>query len=186
MTLQTHTHVCPVSHAGILSTNLRRFIQNPDKILASLIRRGQTVLDIGCGPGFFTLAMARLVGDEGLVMAFDIQQEMLDIVESRAKKENLASRIKLHLGLDGKIDLDKKVDFALAFYVLHEVPDQESLLQEIYDLLKPGGTLLLVEPKFHVSASAWKKTRDLADKTGLKQVSEPGIALSRAVLLRRD
>ena len=58
-------HTCPVEMAGSLDFRLRRQFQNPQKILAPYIREGMTALDMGCGPGFFSIDMAQMVGKSG-------------------------------------------------------------------------------------------------------------------------
>ncbi len=68
-------HVCPVEIAGMLDGKLRRWVHNPVKILSPLITEGMTVLDVGCGPGFFSIEMARLVGADGSVIAADLQPD---------------------------------------------------------------------------------------------------------------
>ena len=143
------------------------------------------MLDIGCGPGFFSLAMARIVGEDGHVIAADLQQEMLDKVRKRAQAEGLESRIQCHKCDTDGIGLNETVDFALAFYMVHEVPDSEAFLREVHGVLAPGGQLLLVEPKFHVSVPAFGRTIDLARGVGFEPVAEPSIFFSRSVLLRR-
>jgi SAM-dependent methyltransferase len=76
------------------------------------------------------------------------------------------------------------VDFALAFYMVHEMPYSEAFLREIASLLKPKGKLLIVEPKFHVSASSFQKTLEVAQLAGMKPVSEPKIRFSRSMLFQ--
>jgi len=92
-------------------------------------------VDLGCGPGFFTLPLAEMVGESGRVIAVDIQEEMLAKLRVRAEKANLASRIEPHLaGPDsigvGGPDSAVSADFALAFYMLHEVPDRDRFMRE--------------------------------------------------------
>ncbi len=65
---------------------IRKIFQDPDKIVGPYVRPGMTVMDIGCGPGFFTLAMARMAGPEGRVIAVDMQQEMLDLVKKKSDR----------------------------------------------------------------------------------------------------
>jgi ubiquinone/menaquinone biosynthesis C-methylase UbiE len=177
--------VCTMGLAWTLDNRVRRMLQNPDKILGNLLRSGQKVLDIGCGPGVFSLAMARIVGDEGQVIAADLQQAMLDRLRMRAQTEGLESRIRIHKCESDRIGVNETVDFALAFYMVHEVPDPEAFLREVHGLLKPGGELLLVEPMFHVSAAGFRVTIDLAHTIGFDTVAEPRIVLSRSALLRR-
>ena len=108
-------------------------------------------IDLGCGPGFFTLPLAELVGQTGSVIAVDVQQEMLDRVRARTETAGLLSRIRFHhSGLEGPGVLGP-ADFALAFWMLHEVPEKPTFLRQVHDSLKEGGTFLLVEPSGHVS-----------------------------------
>jgi ubiquinone/menaquinone biosynthesis C-methylase UbiE len=177
-------HVCPWWLARTLDNPIRRVIHNPNKILGSYIDQGQTVLDLGCGSGTFTMAMARMVGEAGRVIAIDVHDEMLQIVRQKAIKEGLEPRIITHKSKPNGIGISDKVDFALAFYMIHEVPDTEAFLKEIASLLKPTGKLLIVEPLIHVSSSSFSKTLDAALQAGLKQVSEPQIRFSRSALFQ--
>jgi ubiquinone/menaquinone biosynthesis C-methylase UbiE len=179
------SHICSWKIAFALDNPIRRLIHNPQKILGGCIKPGQTVLDLGCGPGTFSIAMAKMVGESGKVIAVDIQEEMLQIVRTKAARQGLESRIVTHKsGLD-RIGLSEKVDFALAFYMVHEVPNAEAFLKEISSVLKPKGKLLVVEPKFHVSATAFERTIDIARQAGLSPISEPKIRFSRSKLLSR-
>jgi len=179
-------HVCPWWLARTLDNPIRRLIHNPEEILSRYIEPGQTVLDLGCGSGTFTIAMARMVGETGKVIAVDVQDEMLQMVKEKAVKEGLDSRIITHKSDPDRIGISDRVNFALAFYMVHEVPDVKTFLKEIASLLKPNGKLLIVEPLFHVSASSFKDTVDAAQLAGLKPISEPRIRFSRSVLLQPD
>jgi ubiquinone/menaquinone biosynthesis C-methylase UbiE len=130
--------------------------------------------------------MARMVGETGKVIAVDVQDEMLQMVKQKAVKEGLDSRVITHKSEPDRIGISVKVDFALAFYMVHEVPNAKGFLKEIASLLKSDGKLLIVEPLFHVSASSFKNTLDTARSAGLKSISEPGIRFSRSVLLQPD
>jgi ubiquinone/menaquinone biosynthesis C-methylase UbiE len=166
-----------------LDNPIRRLIHNPQKILGGYIEPGQTVLDLGCGPGTFSLAMAKMVGESGKVIAVDVQEEMLQIVRKKAARQGLESRIVTHKSGPDGIGISEKVDFALAFYMVHEVPDSEAFLKETASVLKPKGKLLVVEPKMHVSAAAFEKTIEVARQAGLRFISEPKIRFSRSKLL---
>ena len=179
-------HVCPWWLARALDNPIRRLIHSPDKILGGYIEPGQTVLDLGCGSGTFTIAMARMVGEAGRVIAVDLHDEMLQIVKQKAAKEGLACRITIHKSEPDRIGISDKVDFALAFYMIHEVPDLDAVLMEIASLLKPSGKLLIAEPLIHVSESSFKKTVDVARLAGLKPISEPKIRFSRSMLFQPD
>src|SRR6266496_739457 len=82
--------VCPWWLGRLLASPLRRLLQDPDQILAPYIRPGMTVLEPGPGMGFFTLPIARMIGEEGCVYALDVQSRMLDGLQRRAKKAGLA------------------------------------------------------------------------------------------------
>ncbi len=88
-------------------------------------------MDLGCGPGFFSLAMAKLVGENGKVISVDIQDEMLQILKRKSEREGLSSRIVLHKAQHEKLGLSEMVDFALAFYMVHGVQDKKSFLSEV-------------------------------------------------------
>ena len=179
-------HVCPWWLARALDNPIRRLIHSPDKILGGYIEPGQTVLDLGCGSGTFTIAMAKMVGESGRVIAVDLQDEMLQMVKQKAVKEGLDSRITTHKSAPDGIGVSDKVDFALAFYMIHEVPDADAFLMEVARLLKPSGKLLIAEPLIHISESSFKKTVDAARLAGLKPISEPKIRFSRSMLFRPD
>jgi ubiquinone/menaquinone biosynthesis C-methylase UbiE len=177
--------ICSWRIAFALDNPIRRFIHDPKRILGEYIEPGQTVLDAGCGPGTFSLAMAKMVGELGKVIAVDVQEEMLQIVREKTSQQGLGSRIVTHKCDPDRIGVSEKVDFALAFYMVHEVPNAEAFLKEISSVLKPRGKLLIVEPKIHVSAAAFDKTMEVARKAGLIPISEPKIRFSRCKLLSR-
>jgi ubiquinone/menaquinone biosynthesis C-methylase UbiE len=179
------TRVCPWQQAWGLDNWVRRLIQNPYKILADYIEESQTVLDLGCGPGVFSIAMAEMVGENGRVISVDIQDEMLQMLKQKSVQLGLESRIQIHKSQPDKIGISEKIDFALAFYMIHEVPNKESLLSEIAIILKPEGKFLIVEPKIHVSKSSFEETINMAQSAGLRPVSRPKVLFSRTVLLQR-
>ena len=80
------SRICPWWLAPALDNPIRMLIHNSEKILGGHIESGQTVLDLGCGSGTFTIAMAKMVGELGKVIAVDVQDEMLQIVRRRRPK----------------------------------------------------------------------------------------------------
>jgi ubiquinone/menaquinone biosynthesis C-methylase UbiE len=177
-------HICPPWLSFLLINPFRRWAQNPKKILDHYLKKGEIALDAGCGPGYFTIAMADLVGEEGLVIAADIHAEMLEKVRRRAEKAGLLSRIRLHLGQKDGLGVEDKVDFVLAFWMVHEVRDQDRFFSEIRSSMKPNATFLLVEPKLHVPEKIFKGMVETALKAGLVPLSEGNISLSRAELFK--
>lgn len=185
-TKQDNTHVCPWWLAYTFDNPLRRLFQDPHRILGGFVKEGQTVLDIGCGMGYFSLGLARLVGPTGKVISVDLQQEMLARVQARATQQGLQERIHLHQGRPDSLGLEEPVDFALAFWMVHEVSNRAAFLTEVRDVLKPEARFLVVEPKLHVSASDFQKTVDSARAVGLKPFTEPEVRMSRAILFARN
>ena len=179
------TRICPAAHAGHLDSRLRRWLQNPDRILRPYIGPGMTVLEVGCGPGFFTVDMARLVGAAGRVVACDIQQEMLDILEGKLGGSALAARVTLHRSTAGGIGWSGEVDFVLAFYVVHEIPDQRGLFTELHAILRPGGSVLVVEPPLHVSAKSFARSMAMAGEAGFMIGDGPKMLFHKTALLVR-
>jgi len=178
--------VCPPWIGYFLLSPLRKFFENPDKMLEPYVREGMTVMEPGCGMGYFTLPLARMVGPEGQVVALDIQPKMLSVLERRAQKAGLSDRIELRrieaegLGVD---DLSETVDFAVALHMVHEVPDKTDLFTDILKALKTGGGLLVVEPKGHVSQEQFDLCIADAESMGFKQDLPPDNAGRRAALL---
>jgi ubiquinone/menaquinone biosynthesis C-methylase UbiE len=183
MSKDINTRVCPVERAGSLDNSLRRLVHNPSKILKPFIKKGMTVLDLGCGPGFFTTEIANMLDKSGKVIAADFQQGMLDKVKRKILGTDLEQKIELHKCLVDRIGIREKVDFVLAFYMVHEVPDQANLFKELKSLLKPGGQLYIIEPKFHVSGKAFDAMIQRLVSTGFEIAEKPGVFFSRAVLL---
>ena len=184
MMVDKNKRVCPIERAGGLDNRVRRLLQNPQKILGNYVKEGMTALDLGCGPGFFSVEMAIMVGESGLVIATDLQEGMLQKLKNKIRGTEIEKRIKLHKCEEDKIGVSENVDFVLAFYMVHEVPDQKKFFEEIKSILKPNGKALIVEPKlFHVSKGAFKESIMKAKEIGLEPVEKPRIFLSRAVIL---
>ena len=181
---EVRAHVCPWWGGYFLDNPLRRWIHNPTRILAPYVRPGMTALDFGCGMGMFAMGMAKLVGDGGQVIAVDLQQKMLDVLQRRAKKAGLAGRITTHRCEATSVGLHLPIDFALAFYSAHEVPDLRRLLGEVGGRLRPGGKFLVVEPLGHVTGKAFQQMISLAGEVGLGEDERPRIRFSRAVVFR--
>ena len=183
---QISGHVCPWQHAYLLDNFLRPLLHNPIKMFAPYVKPGMKALDVGCGRGFASLGLARLVGDTGTVIAFDVQPEMLKMVEQRAAKAKLSQRIKTHQCGHASIGLSEKFDFVLAFWMAHETPNPEGFLHEIYELLNPDGHFYLIEPKMHVSVKDFLGFLSQAESIGFIHKANPSIRLSRSAVMVRS
>ena len=180
------THICPWWFAYSFDNALRRLFHKPEQMLAPYVKEGMRAIDIGCGMGFFSIGMARLVGDEGSVISVDLQQKMLDTVHRRAEKAGVAHRIRLHRCERDNIGIQEEVDFALLFWMVHEVPAPQILMRQVYSILNSEGKLLLVEPNLHVSHTQFQEVVASAGGAGFTLREYPNIGLSRAALLDKS
>jgi ubiquinone/menaquinone biosynthesis C-methylase UbiE len=177
--------LCPRWMCFTFDNAFRRMLQNPERILKPYIKKGWTVLDVGPGVGYFTIPLARLTGETGKIIAADLQPEMLATIHRRAVKAGVASRITLQQSAPDSIGINEPVDFCLAFWMVHEVPDRARFLGEIAANLKPGGLLLLAEPRIHVTRASFETTCKIVKSVGFLPVGEPKIFLSYSVLLQK-
>ena len=178
-------HICPVWFAYTFDTPLRALFHKPERILAPYVRHGMSVADIGCGLGYFALGLAAMVGDEGRVLAVDIQSGMLTRLKKLAMRAGLAHRIETRQCTAESANLDAALDFALAFWMVHETPVVERFLGQIHTALKPGGVLLITEPKLHVTAAEFDQELDAAKAAGCSLEARPAIAFSRSAVLKK-
>lgn len=182
-------NICPVVAGYLLICPIRRLIHNPESILRPYIREGMTILDLGPGMGYFTIPIARMVGENGIVIAVDIQEEMLKKLQKRALHAGVAERIVLIQADTKSLGLNNykgKIDFGLAFAVVHEVSDADTLFREVFISLKYGGKVLFVEPKGHVSRKRFEESLASAEKAGFKLEGAPKVFFSHSALLKKD
>ena len=178
-----HHHVCTWWMAYTFDNPLRKLIHDPQKIFGDLIKDGMTVMDVGCGMGYFSIGMAKLVGANGKVIAVDLQQKMLDVMRRRAMRAGVADRIIPHRCEADSLGIGKSADFILAFWMVHEVSDKRHFFKQLRSILTSKGKLLIAEPKMHVTANELDKTIKIAQKNGFRYCDSPTIRLSRTVLL---
>jgi 2-polyprenyl-3-methyl-5-hydroxy-6-metoxy-1,4-benzoquinol methylase len=161
---------------------LRHWVHNPQTIVEPYVRPGMTVLDVGCGLGWFSVSMARIVGERGKVIAVDFQRHMLNMLRRRAKRAGVIDRIEMQQCQQDQLGVATQVDFALLFAVLHEVPDRGRLLAEIRRCLKPGSKMLLAEPPVHVTRWKFADETALTEQMGFQLIERPRIRWAHAAL----
>lgn len=151
-----------------LMYRIRDFFQNPRAILAvAHVRRGMTVADYGCGPGSFTIAAARIVGDSGRVYAIDVLPIAIKSVREKAARNRLGNvETALVRGYDTGI-ASGSVDRVLLIDTIHRIEDTSALFREIRRMLKSDGLLFM-----HKGHLPMTKQRALAEGSGLFDVLE--------------
>ncbi len=170
----------------LLLIPFRRLRQDPRRILSPYLRPAMRVLEIGPGMGYFTLPMAQMVGPDGHIVAVDIQERMLTRLRTRAQRAGLADRISTRLAGRTSLeiaDLNGTIDFALAFAVVHEIPYREQLFRELAVAMRPGGTLLMADPKGHCSQKDFEEYQQLARQAGFHTTAHPEIYGSHAAVM---
>lgn len=177
--------ICPWWMIWTFDNPLRRFLQNPETIIGPHVREGMLVADIGCGMGYFSIAMAKMVGENGSVIAVDLQEKMLEFLKRRARKANITDRIRLICAKEDDLMLREPIDFALAFWMVHEVKNIPFFFEQIHSALKKGGKFLYAEPKMHVPNRRFQKILGYARHAGFQIIDAPLIRFSRAVILSK-
>jgi ubiquinone/menaquinone biosynthesis C-methylase UbiE len=181
--------VCPWWVGYLLLLPLRRLWHDPERILRPYVRPGMTVLEIGPGMGYFSLPLARMVGAAGEIVCVDVQQRMLDRLARRAARAGLDERITLIQARDDSLRIDAysgRVDFTLAFAVVHEVADSAGLMAQLHRAMKPGARLLFSEPAGHVSQQDFAMSVETAAAAGFSVASTANVKRSQSVLLTKS
>jgi ubiquinone/menaquinone biosynthesis C-methylase UbiE len=119
----------------------------PAEVLSRLhLRAGMSVADIGAGPGYFSLPIARALGDADTVFAVDMQQEMLDLLRLKLKQPDAPKNISLHLGAASQLPLSNdSVDVAFYANIWHELDDHDAALREAVRVTVPKGRIAILD-----------------------------------------
>lgn len=162
-------------------------MHDPERIVRPFVGPGDRVVDIGCGAGYFSPALSRLVGPSGELLVVDAQEEMLERACERVREDPTAgSRVTGVLVSGGELQLPPNIDFALIFWTLHEVEEREEYWRTLHHVIRPAGKVLITEPHFHVLANRWEEELAPAtDQFGFARTDISGIAFSRAAVLTR-
>ena len=151
-----------------IGTPLRRLTMDANRVLTRMgVQEKLTILEVGCGPGFFTIPAAKMARN-GTVYALDIYPMMTGMVAKQAGRSGLRN-VKTITAPASKSGLqDAGVDLVLCIDVLSDVTDLDATLREIHRVLKPDGMLSVYEPHAGWEPGAWKPERTIeALTTGL-------------------
>lgn len=129
------------------------FFNPRDALIQAGISQGMVVAELGCGPGHFVFEAAKLIGDEGIVFAIDVQKPVLNVIKSKMNFLGLHNVKPIWADLEvlGSTKIkDSSVDLAILTHTLYQAKNHKAMLKEAYRMLKEKGKLLIIE---------WKKTQ---------------------------
>lgn len=129
-----------------LEVGSRELYSAREKVVAAVgVKEGDWIADIGAGTGLYSLLFAEAVGAKGRVFAEDIEPLFLDLINQRASDLRLGN-VTAVLGREDHITLpDESLDFVFIADTYHYFTEREAVMRSVYDALKPGGVLILVE-----------------------------------------
>jgi ubiquinone/menaquinone biosynthesis C-methylase UbiE len=149
-------------------------------VLANLgVKPGMTVCDMGCGNGYFTLPLAKMVGPTGRVLAVDVQPEMLELLKDRATEERVTN-IEPILGEvhDPKLP-EGEIDLILLVDVYHEFSHPEQMLAAMRRSLSPTGLIALLEYRAEDPKVPIKPLHKMTKRQIIKEFLPNGFKLVR-------
>jgi len=158
--------------AGWLERPEREKEEDPAKLLAALeIKEGMTIADIGAGSGYHVFRMAPLVGEKGKILAVDIQKEMLDLMNAKAKKNNVKN-VETILGTvkDPKLP-ENAVDLIIMVDVYHELEFPFEMTEKMVAALKPGGRIVFVEFRLEDAKVPIKLVHKMTERQVIKEMA---------------
>jgi len=122
-------------------------LQPPDKVMdAAGVRAGMAIGEVGAGKGRYTVYLARRVGPEGKVYANDVDEKSIAFLKDRCRKQGLAN-IETVLGTTDNPCFPKgQLDMVFMTWVYHHLTRPVALLRNLIPSLKPGGTVVIVDP----------------------------------------
>lgn len=164
-------HVMGYQAAGWLERPERVKEEEPAKLIQALdVKDGMVIADVGAGSGYHTFLLSPLVGQKGKVIASDIQQQMLDLIEAKAKKLKVAN-VETVKGTPTDPKLPQgQVDLILMVDVYHEFEFPFEMTEKMVEALKPGGRLVFVEFRLEDDLVPIKLVHKMSERQVIKEM----------------
>ncbi len=172
----------------IAAGSYRKRVQPPSMIVDAIVAKsGMIVVEIGCGAGFYTVAIAKAIRPDGMVYAVDIQEGMLEKLKARMEREGVSNITPILADAEGKIPLDDEIaDAVFSVAVIPEIPNPVKAILQAKRLLKQHGVFaeaeLLLDPDYPMRRTVKK----WAKKAGLVFDRQIGNAFCYVVVFRKD
>ena len=168
----------PERLAFTLNNRFRRFLEPPDRLVSQLgLKATDVVVDFGCGPGFYTIPIARGVAR---TIAVDVSSHMLEKTVSNAKKNQVTVEALVSDGTAIRLD-DGIVDLIFLSHVFHEVANRPKVLSEFLRIMKRSGRLAIVE-KTRGGLLAWAPGPPIIDQAKIVQeLEQAGFRLTQTI-----
>ncbi len=174
--------------AHYLVNPLRKLMQNPVRLLGTFIRPGMIVIEYGCATGYFSIHLAKMVGNQGKVFCIDSQYKVLEKLIRNARNARVAEIIvPMLITTDNNSNkvANQTVDFALLYSAAHKVTDKQQLFSFLSRKMKLSALLLFAEPTRLVKAESFRQSVLLSEKEGFRKVRDLEFRKSHAILLEK-
>ncbi|HVF15493.1 MAG TPA: class I SAM-dependent methyltransferase [Steroidobacteraceae bacterium] len=156
--------------------------ERPQLVLDALqIQPGQTVVDLGCGSGYYAFRMSKLVGPNGKVFAVDIEERMLQFVRQRAQREAITNITPIRSTASDPNLPPESVDLLLMVDVYHELEFPFEVMRKVREALKPGGRVALVEYRAEDPKVMIKEVHKMTQKQIIKEMKAVGLRHSKTI-----
>jgi len=163
----------------MLNNRIRRFLQPPDELISKLnVRPSDVVVDFGCGPGFFTIPLAKIAAK---TIAVDVSPRMLERAASYAKKNGVTAQFLTSSGTEIKVE-DHSVEMVFLNHVFHEIEERATVLGEFLRIMRPSGRLAIVERTRGSRLFGGKLGPPIIDQTKVtREIERAGFAFAETI-----
>ena len=162
-----------------LSDPARDAWQKPDEVVAALgLRAGQTACDIGSGPGYFTLRLARAVGAGGFVYAVDVEPRILEALRDRLDEARITNVVPVLALAHDPLLPPGTCDVALIVDTYHHFPDRPAYLRRLARTLKPGGRVVNIDYHKRPTPVGPPQDHRLSRETFLEEARSAGLVVA--------
>jgi ubiquinone/menaquinone biosynthesis C-methylase UbiE len=153
--------------------------QKPEAVIKALnIREGQVIADIGAGSGYFTLRLARAVGEKGRVFAVDVEEGMVEYLRQRLSKEKVKNVTTMKVPPHDPLLIDGSLDLAFVCDVYHHIEERDGYLRKLRKAVKSDGRVVIVDFYQKETPIGPPMSMRLSEETVQKELQEAGLKVT--------